>query len=53
MAQKAVSENHVSIRLACAIFNVSETFYRYEEKNNAENELIANWLIRLRDNNLS
>ena len=45
MAQKAVSQNHVSIRLACEIFGVSETCYRYEAKNNAENELIANWLI--------
>ena len=53
MAQKAVSQHHVSIRLACEIFSVSETCYRYEAKNNAENELIANWLIRLTDNNRS
>ena len=53
MAQKAVSQHHVSIRLACEIFSVSETCYRYEAKNNAQNELIANWLIRLTDNNRS
>jgi putative transposase len=39
--------------MACAIFSVSETCYRYEAKNNAQNELIANWLIRLTDNNRS
>ena len=51
MVQKAVSQHHVSIRLACEIFGVSESCYRYEAKNNAENELIASWLIRLTDNN--
>ena len=39
--------------MACAIFSVSETCYRYEAKSNAENELIANWLIHLTDNNRS
>ena len=53
MAKKAVSQNYVSIRLACAIFSVSEIYYRYEAKNNAQNELIANWLIHLTDNNRS
>ena len=51
MAQKAVRDKAISIRLACAIFSVSESCYRYQAKNNAENELIANWLIRLTDNN--
>ena len=51
MAQKAVSECNISIRLACEIFSVSETCYRYEAKHNAENEQIADWLIRLTDNN--
>ena len=53
MAQKAVRDKAIPIRLACAIFSVSETCYRYEAKHNAENELIANWLIRLTDNNRS
>jgi len=39
--------------LACEAFGVSESCYRYQAKNNAENELIANWLIRLTDNNRS
>ena len=51
MAQKAVSECNISIRLACEIFSVSQTCYRYEAKHNAENEQIADWLIRLTDNN--
>ena len=32
-------------------FRVSEPCYSNQAKNNAENELIANWLIRLTDNN--
>lgn len=42
MVQKAVRDNHIPIRLACAIFSVSETCYRHEVKSNAENEQIAN-----------
>lgn len=53
MVQQGVSEFHISIKLACAIFSVSETCYRYEAKSNAENELITNWLIRLTDKNRS
>jgi len=45
MAQKAVRDKGIPIRLACAILSVSETCYRYEAKSNAENEQIANWLI--------
>ncbi len=40
-------------KLACTIFSVSETCYRYEANHNGESELIANWLIRLTDNNPS
>ena len=50
MAQKAVSECNISIRLACEIFSVSQTCYRYQAKHNAENKQIADWLIRLTDN---
>ena len=38
------------MRLACQIFSVSQTCYRYEAKKNAENEQIADWLLRLTDN---
>lgn len=47
MAQKAVEEKSVTIRLACAAFTISETCYRYEPKLSSENEEIADWLIRL------
>jgi putative transposase len=53
MAQKAVRDKGIRIRLTCAIFSVSETCYRYEAKSNAENEQTANWLIRLTENNRS
>jgi len=43
MAKRVVSERSVSIRLACELFTVSETCYRYEAKRNAENEQIAEW----------
>lgn len=50
MAREAVQRKGISIRLACAIFQVSQTCYRYQAKRNAENEEIARWLIRLTDN---
>jgi putative transposase len=53
MAQQAVTVRGISIRLACEIFTVSETCYRYVAKRNAENERIADWLVRLTDNQRS
>ncbi len=50
MAKQAVEHKGVAIRLACEAFRVSKSCYRYESKQNAENEEIANWLIRLTDN---
>lgn len=50
MAQKAVQQYGLSIRLACLIFSVSQTCYRYKAKMDVENETIANWLLRLTDN---
>jgi putative transposase len=50
MARQMVTERGISVRLACQIFTVSETCHRYEAKRNAENEQIANWLLRLTDN---
>lgn len=35
------------MRLACRIFSVSETCYRYEPKHSSDNTLIADWLLRL------
>jgi len=50
MAQHAVQQRGVSVRLACEAFKVSQTCYRYVAKNDTENEEIADWLLRLTDN---
>lgn len=50
MAKRAVADWGISIRLACELFQVSQTCYRYEAKRNVENEQIAEWLVRLTDN---
>lgn len=46
MAKKAVDRG-ISIRLACVVFGISETCYRYQAKLDGENALIADWLLRL------
>lgn len=53
MAKRAVQGRGISIRLACELYQISQTCYRYEAQRNIENEQIANWLIRLTDNNRS
>jgi putative transposase len=50
MAKEVVQQRGLAIRLACAVFSISESCYRYESKQNAENEIIGNWLMRLTDN---
>lgn len=47
MAQQAVATRGVSIRLACVAFGISETCYRYRPRSTQENEVIADWLVRL------
>ncbi len=47
MAQQAVSNYAVSIRLACQAFSISETCYRYQRLLSDENQEIANWLVDL------
>lgn len=49
MAKEVVQQRGLAIRLACAVFSISESCYRYESRQNAENEIIADWLIRLTD----
>jgi putative transposase len=49
MAQEAVADKKVSIRLACAAFGISESCYRYAPQHGGENDEIADWLIRLTD----
>lgn len=50
MAKDTVRQKRIAVRLACQIFSVSETCYRYEAKRNVENEAIADWLLRQTDN---
>jgi putative transposase len=40
----------MTISLACAAFGISESGYRYEARLRSENDEIADWLIRLTDN---
>jgi len=47
MAKRAIDEFGTSIRLACECFSISESGYRYQAKSSSENELIADWLLRL------
>jgi putative transposase len=41
----------MSISAACLAFRISQACYRYEVKQQAENDEIADWLLRLTDNN--
>ena len=50
MAQRAVATKGLSIRQACAAFAISQTCYRYQAKQSAENIEIADRLIRLPHN---
>lgn len=50
MAEKAVFEKGMGVRLACQAFGISETCYRYRPKLSEENVAIADWLIRLTNN---
>jgi putative transposase len=50
MAKEVVLQRGLAIRVACAVFSISESCYRYEPKHDAENALIADWLLRLTDN---
>lgn len=50
MAQHAVRERALSIRLACAVFGISESCYRYQPRLSDENAEIEDWLLRLTHN---
>lgn len=47
MAQKVVKRDDISIKLACKIFGISETCYRYQSKLSGDNQKIADWLLKL------
>lgn len=50
MAQWAVQDKAVGIRVACQTFGISQTCYRYRAKLSSENSEIADWFIRLTAN---
>ena len=44
---KGVAKHGISVRLACVVYGISETCYRYQAKLSGENALIADWLLKL------
>lgn len=50
MALYTVERKNISMRLSCPAFGISQTCYRYQEKQSAENVVIADHLIRLTHN---
>jgi hypothetical protein len=50
VAQWAVAQRSATINLACRAFGISQTCYRYKAKLDEENSLIADWLVRLTNN---
>ena len=47
MAINIVNTTTISVRFACVVFGISETCYRHQSKLNSENDIIADWLLRL------
>jgi putative transposase len=47
MATPYIKARHVSTRVACIAFSISETCYRYHPLLSDENALMAKWLMRL------
>ena len=45
--ETAVTQKQVSVALACRVFGISETCYRYAPKLSDENERIADLLVGL------
>jgi putative transposase len=47
VAKQLVKDRQLSIRLACVCVDISQSGYRYIPKLSSENEIIADWLLRL------
>lgn len=47
MALHVIGTIGVSVKFACDVFGISQTCFRYRHKLGNENELIADWLLRL------
>src|SRR5690554_4583786 len=50
MTKAAAIKHDINIRFACQCMSVSESCFYYQSKLNAENDQIADWLIRLTEN---
>jgi len=50
MAKQVVTQRKINIRLACDIYGISGTCYRYRLGLSADNRIIADWLLRLTHN---
>ena len=50
MAQNIVKLRLISVVMACDIFSISETCFRYKPKLVSENTFIAEWLLRITQN---
>ena len=51
MVKSAVEQGGITVKLACEAFRISQDCYRYVAKGDSQNELIAQWLVALTDNN--
>ena len=51
MANEVVQTRGVSVRVACRGCDISESCYRSTAKHDEQNQEIADWLLRLTDNN--
>jgi putative transposase len=47
MAKDLVEQKGITITLACETFGISQTCYRHQPKLATDNDLIADWLLRL------
>lgn len=50
MARWYVDAGRATIQNACLAFGISQTCFRYQAKRHSENEVIADWLVRLTNN---
>lgn len=51
LAQRAVEQFKISVSKACLIFQVSQTCYRYTAQLDEQNKIIAEWLLKLTNEN--
>ncbi len=47
MAKESIVKHVISVRLACEVFQISQTCFRYQGIHSDENALIADWLLKL------